>query len=50
MLQFYFNINSLKKSLTAFIDYLLIKEELHERLICMDEAEHKEGFSKVEND
>ena len=33
-----------KKSPTAFIDYLLIREELHGRLICMDESELMGAF------
>lgn len=33
-----------KKSPNAFIDYLLIREELHGRLICMDESELMGGF------
>lgn len=33
-----------KKSPTALIDYLLIREELHGRLICMDESELMGAF------
>lgn len=33
-----------KKHTTAFIDYLLIREELHGRLICMDESELMGAF------
>lgn len=33
-----------KKSPTAFVDYLLIREELHGRLICIDESELMGAF------